>query len=102
MPQIWRGELAQVEILLQLLDFEQEKARQATRQLEQLGTPQIWRGELAQVDTLYSCWMLSMRRRAKLPNSWSSFASNMARRIGSGRHPLQLLDVEQEEVRQAA
>jgi hypothetical protein len=36
MPEIWRGELAQEEILLQLLDFEQEKARQATRQLEQL------------------------------------------------------------------
>jgi hypothetical protein len=46
--------------------------------------------------------MLSRRRRAKLPDSWSSYASNMERRIGSGRHPLQLLDVEYEEARQAA
>jgi hypothetical protein len=41
---------------------------------------------MAQVDTLYSCWMLSRRRRAKLPDSWSSYASNMERRIGSGRN----------------
>jgi hypothetical protein len=48
--------------------------------------PQIWRGNLAQVETLFCCWMLSRRRRAKLLDSWSSYASNMARRIGSGRN----------------
>jgi hypothetical protein len=62
------------------------KRRRAKLPTAGAATPQIWRGELAQVETLLQLQDVEQEEVRQASDSWSSYASNMARRIGTGRN----------------